>query len=473
MKVERRRETFGGRRSAGFTLFEALVSVALMSAIVAALGAVAGQWLPNWHRGFGRVQRVETLDVGLQRLSADLEAADFVSPNGASRGPIFLGDEKTVTFVRVANAPGAAPSLEFVRLAETVDERGFALVRSHAPFKPLDPNRPFDQQLYFADPVVLIRAPFRVSFAFAGADRLWRGSWAGPRPSAVCGAHPGARRGDRQDSRGLDRNAPQRGSSGGVRHATIRPAMHRGNTKAGARASICVAVRAGDAADCREHAMRLRLPGGKGLEPASESGFILVAVLWILAALAALASSYSVYVGNAAFATHVDDDRLRIRNGISTAIELTAYQFLAAPEKAQPAQGAFTVHLARSTIDVAFVSESARVDLNAAPKNMLQGLFTAVGVNPTQAASFADRIIGWRKKADPAGQNREVEAYKQAGLDYPPRQAPFQNVFELRLVLGLPPYIVERILPLVTVYNGPRKSTSAWRRRKCCPRCRT
>ena len=187
MKAGRRRETFGGRRSAGFTLFEALVSVALMSAIVAALGAVAGQWLPNWHRGFGRVQRVETLDVGLQRLSADLEAADFVSPNGASRGPIFLGDEKTVTFVRVANAPGAAPSLEFVRLAETVDERGFALVRSHAPFKPLDPNRPFDQQLYFADPVVLIRAPFRVSFAFAGADRLWRGSWRDPAllPSAA------------------------------------------------------------------------------------------------------------------------------------------------------------------------------------------------------------------------------------------------------------------------------------------------
>ncbi len=131
-----------------------------MSAIVAALGAVAGQWLPNWHRGFGRVQRLETLDVGLQRLAADLEAAEFVTPNSASRAPIFLG---AVMFVRVANAPGIAPRLEFVKLAETVDERGFALVRSHAPFKPLDPDRPFEQQLYFADPVVLIRAPFRVS----------------------------------------------------------------------------------------------------------------------------------------------------------------------------------------------------------------------------------------------------------------------------------------------------------------------
>ena len=82
-----------------------------------------------------------------------------------------------MTIVRSANAPGTTPHLEFVRLAETVDERGFALVRSHAPFKPLDPNRPIDGQIYFTDPVVLVRAPFRVSFAFAGEDRLWRDSW--------------------------------------------------------------------------------------------------------------------------------------------------------------------------------------------------------------------------------------------------------------------------------------------------------
>ena len=41
------------------------MSVALMSAIVASLSAVTGQWLPNWHRGFGRVQRLESLDVGM------------------------------------------------------------------------------------------------------------------------------------------------------------------------------------------------------------------------------------------------------------------------------------------------------------------------------------------------------------------------------------------------------------------------
>jgi|HubBroStandDraft_1064217.scaffolds.fasta_scaffold281125_2 general secretion pathway protein J len=177
MKARGQRDTRRNRRIAGFTLVEALASIALMSTIVVALSAVTGQWMPNWHRGFGRVQRLETLDVGLQRVVSDLEAAEFVTANNASKAPIFLGEAKSVTIVRSANAPGTTPHLEFVRLAETVDERGFAVVRSHAPFKPLDPNRPIDGQIYFTDPVVLVRAPFRISFAFAGEDRLWRDSW--------------------------------------------------------------------------------------------------------------------------------------------------------------------------------------------------------------------------------------------------------------------------------------------------------
>jgi general secretion pathway protein K len=242
------------------------------------------------------------------------------------------------------------------------------------------------------------------------------------------------------------------------------------------------------------------------LEPKGESGFILVVVLWVLGALAALAATYLVYVDNAAFATQLNDDRLRIRNAISTGIELTAYKLLAAPDDARPPQGAFTVRLARSTVSVTFVSEGARIDLNAAPKALLAGLFTAVGVSSSNAATFADRIVGWRTKAAPAGQhnagqnsgqdnsglnnsgqgdagqinagqinagqssqndplqinagqinagrNKEAEDYKEAGYAYGPRQAPFQNVLELPLVLGIPPYIVERVLPLVTVFSG-------------------
>ena len=177
MRTRRRRETPRSYGIAGFSLIEALVSVALMSAIVGSLAAVTGQWLPNWHRGFGRVQRVESLDIGLLRLISDLEAAQFITANNASDAPVFLGDAKSVTLVRVASAPGAAQRLEFVRFTETIDERGFVMVRSHAPFRPLAEGRSLESQIYFVDPVVLVRAPFRVSFEFAGPDRLWRSSW--------------------------------------------------------------------------------------------------------------------------------------------------------------------------------------------------------------------------------------------------------------------------------------------------------
>lgn len=165
------------RGAAGFTLIEALASVALMSFILLLLGVVTGQWLPNWHRGFGRLQTLEMLGVGLRRVVADLEAAEWITANSQSKFPLFIGDAASVTFVRTAIGPDATPHLEFVNLAEIADERGFALVRSRARFTPLAQDTPLAAQLRLVDPVVLVRAPFRISFAFAGADRAWRDTW--------------------------------------------------------------------------------------------------------------------------------------------------------------------------------------------------------------------------------------------------------------------------------------------------------
>jgi general secretion pathway protein K len=191
-----------------------------------------------------------------------------------------------------------------------------------------------------------------------------------------------------------------------------------------------------------------------GASKPGERGFILVAVLWILAALATLASVYAVYVDLSAFAFHVDDDRLRIRASVQSGLELAAFELAAAPEDARPPRGAFSLRLDRSTIDVAFKAEGARVDINAASKELLAGLFAAVGASPEDAAAFADRLVAWRSKAGVAGQNDEAALYKSAGYAYSPRQAPFRNVLELSLVLGIPAAIVERVLPFVTIFNG-------------------
>ena len=108
------------RGTDGFTLIEALAATVLMGMILAALATVTAQWLPNWDRGFARVQRSELLDLALERMIADLAAAEFVSPSRKTTQPLFEGAELSVTFVRSAFGPNVRGGLEIVRIAETL-----------------------------------------------------------------------------------------------------------------------------------------------------------------------------------------------------------------------------------------------------------------------------------------------------------------------------------------------------------------
>jgi general secretion pathway protein J len=158
---------------AGFTLIEALVATALMGVILASLTVITAQWLPNWNRGGARLQRGELLALALDRVTADLAAAEFISPNRLTNRPLFEGAELKVIFVRSAIGPNTRPGLEIVQLTETADRQGPVMIRSRVPFAPFGALN----QIEFTDPVVLLRAPYRLSFAFAGQDGVWRDTW--------------------------------------------------------------------------------------------------------------------------------------------------------------------------------------------------------------------------------------------------------------------------------------------------------
>jgi len=168
-------------RIAGFSLIEAMATLALTATIILALSSISGQWLPNWRRGFVDLQRADLLGVGLERLVDDLSAAEYVTPGAGAPAPLFEGDASSVMFVRSAIGPDAYPHLEIVRFAESKDDRGLAMVRTRARFAPTAPRPPGGRApaIAFADPVTLIRAPFHISFAYAGPDRLWLPSWKG------------------------------------------------------------------------------------------------------------------------------------------------------------------------------------------------------------------------------------------------------------------------------------------------------
>jgi general secretion pathway protein K len=203
----------------------------------------------------------------------------------------------------------------------------------------------------------------------------------------------------------------------------------------------------------------------------ASDGFILVAVLWIIAALAILASIFSIYLANTAVSLSLNDGAIQSEALVLSSLELTAYQ-VSVPKAAAglgarpdpnvpppPTRGEFSFRLGRANVAVNFISEAARIDLNAASPQLVASFFEALGAQRQQAGEYADRIDGWITKPRPTSRlatadDSEEALYRAAGRSYSPRGGPFAHIDELSLVLNLPPALVERAKPFLTVYSG-------------------
>ena len=386
---------------------------------------------------------------------ADVAAAQFISPNAAVKRPVFDGTELSVILVRSAVGPNAQPGLEYVRFAEIASERGPVLVRASAPFVPVEPDASVDPR----DEV--LRAGRAGAAAVPRAASPIRGRTAsGSRPGRPPTELPSA-------IRVTVRNAVSGEVltvSSAVKVHVTAPALC-----ANAQAQNCKDLTATlKNARYGEQPRRAECPGAEAAVSAmpvnrpiracsdgGERGFIIVAVLWIMLALATLASIYATYVVRTAYAVGPSDDRVNAEALFNAALELTAYRLSVGAKEERPSHGRFNFRLGRATVVEEFHSESGRIDLNGAPKPLLANLFVMLGAKPEDGAQFADRIIGWRTAAPQNGApDPEADAYRTAGRNYKPRGAPFQEVGELWLVLGLPPAWVERVMPYVTVYGG-------------------
>src|SRR5262249_49048340 len=157
---------------------------------------------------------------------------------------------------------------------------------------------------------------------------------------------------------------------------------------------------------------------------------------------------------NSATAMSVNDDRVQAEGLMTAALELTTYRLTSIDADDRPSRGDFVFRLGRAAVAVDFRSEAGRVDPNRARKELLAGLFAGLGAKYPNAEYYAERIIAWRTAQDADQRNEEAAAYRTAGLTYGPRQGPFAHVGELALVLGLPPFLVERAQPFVTGYSG-------------------
>jgi len=183
----------------------------------------------------------------------------------------------------------------------------------------------------------------------------------------------------------------------------------------------------------------------------------LLSVLWGLALLAAIATSF-LSAGSTSYRLARNAlDAAQVDVAAEAAVNRAVLGLLDPhPESRWRTDGVpRAVDFEGARMRVAVQDELGRIDLNNADGMLLAGLFRSLGLDPQAASALVDKILDWRDSGTLKRLNGAKDPeYRDAGLAYRPRNGPFQSVDELKLVMGMTEELFRRAEPAVTVYSG-------------------
>lgn len=186
-----------------------------------------------------------------------------------------------------------------------------------------------------------------------------------------------------------------------------------------------------------------------------DAGIAIIAALWAVSLLAIIVISVMHMTRADARLVHGRDRVVQFQALADGAIAMAILSMLGPSATQPPVTGTpYTLRLADQEIAMSVLDEGGKIDLNMADAAMLRYLLAAAGLGPGDAEEMANRILDWRS---PAGERHaragDAAAYAAGGLSHGPRNAPFQSVEELRLLLGMTDELFARLRPLATVYS--------------------
>ncbi|WP_045761997.1 general secretion pathway protein GspK [Xanthomonas albilineans] len=196
------------------------------------------------------------------------------------------------------------------------------------------------------------------------------------------------------------------------------------------------------------------------MKPVSERsrGAALVLVLWLIALLTALIGAFALTARTEGLEGKVLGDGAQAQERARAGLEYALTRL--ASTATQPGWRVdgrrYRWQYADASVDLRLTDESGKVDLNKADASLLAALIRAVGEDPQRAQRIAGAIVDWRDPdnlSQPSG-GAEDPDYAAAGLPYGAKDAPFESLDELQLVLGMDPALYAKLLPNVTLYSG-------------------
>ena len=193
---------------------------------------------------------------------------------------------------------------------------------------------------------------------------------------------------------------------------------------------------------------------------ATQAGFAFVLVLCVLAVLSVIAVTLIRE-------THEETrfESAVIEDAKAEALAEAGIQQSIAELLIPPGNGAWladgsthAIRLGEGSVNIRIEDESGRIDINSADDATLVSMLISIGLPTDEAQHLAAAIADYRdprKIKHPGG--AEASDYEAAGLDYGPKNAPFDSPEELMQVLGMTPEILKALLPLITVHSPSRE----------------
>jgi general secretion pathway protein K len=186
-------------------------------------------------------------------------------------------------------------------------------------------------------------------------------------------------------------------------------------------------------------------------------GFALILVLWIVALLAVIAASLVSSGRTETRLAHNLVENAKAEALADGAIERAVLGLLTTDQDRawRAGGGPYALAYGEGEVQVSVADEDGKVDLNAAPPELLAGLLAQLGLDADAAKAMADRIVDYRDPDhDLSPQGAEDPQYATAGRPAGAQDRPFATESELLGVLGMTPELYRRMRPYVTVFSG-------------------
>ena len=186
-------------------------------------------------------------------------------------------------------------------------------------------------------------------------------------------------------------------------------------------------------------------------------GFALILVLWIAALLAVLAASLVSSGRTETRLVHNLVENAKAEALADGAVRRAVFGLLAvdADQAWRAGGGPYRLAYGEGEVRVTISDEDGKVDLNAAPPELLAGLLAQLGLDADAAEAMADRIVDFRDPDQaPRPHGAEDSEYAAAGRPAGPQNRPFAADSELLGVLGMTPELYRRLRPYITVFSG-------------------